>query len=888
LATLAEAKLERLLYLRDLQRRASQVKHDVARYYDDPLGFAADCIDWRGEGLTAYQQEVIGELPTRKREAVRGPHGLGKALLLSMRIPTPSGWSTISDLRPGDEVFDEHGKPCRVVAKSPVWHGDTYEVEFADGSVITAHGEHEWNAVDVYDRPKGVADWRQHWTATKVVTTERMFRTLKSPGGQLRWRIPAAGALELPEADLPVDPYLFGYWLGDGHSDSARVTVHSEDWPSLREQIARAGYHHGALTAHKAHPETMAVCISTQPVHRGGAQRDTLAARLRTLGVLSNKHIPALYQRASVAQRIEVVRGLWDSDGYRQAGGCDEITLTRQTLADDVAELLRSLGLVVRVAESDSKIYGRVVGRRWRIAARFDFNPYHLHRYDWQPRGTQASRHTQRTITDIRKVADEPTQCIEVDSTSHLYLAGESMIPTHNSTIAAVTLLWFALTSDAAGVDWKAITTAGSWRQLTAYLWPEIHKWAGRVRWERVRDTPFSRAELLNLNLHLSHGAATAAACSNPALIEGAHADRLLFIYDESKAIPAGTFDACEGAFSGTGEALALALSTPGDPSGRFYDIHARRPGYEDWYARHVTLGEAMACGRISADWAEQRRKQWGEDSAVYVNRVLGDFHAGDEDTVIPLRWVEAANERWLSWHDSGRPDLPGPHVDGVDVARSGEDKTVIAIRRGPVVTELRRSSKEDTMQTTGRVKGHLDTDPLATAMVDVIGIGAGVLDRLREMGCRAEAFVASAGTKNRDSTGELGFANVRSAALWLMRELLDPSAGPDVALPVDDELLGDLTAPKWKILSGGKIQVESKDDIRKRIGRSTDAGDGVVQSFWQEGFGASAWIDWARDKAAEATGHAIAPEPAVTPEPESPEDARQRARHAAFLAASR
>lgn len=468
------------------------------------------------------------------------------------------------------------------------------------------------------------------------------------------------------------------------------------------------------------------------------------------------------------------------------------------------------------------------------------------------------------------------------------------------TTLMSVVLLWFALTSDAAGVDWKAVTTAGSWRQLTNYLWPEIHKWAGRVRWEKVRDKPFSRGELLNLNLHLAHGQATAAACSNPALIEGAHADRLLFIYDEGKAIPAGTFDACEGAFSGTGEALALVASTPGDPSGRFYDIHARRPGYEDWHARHVTLAEAIASGRISQAWAEQRRRQWGEDSAVYANRVLGDFHSADEDTVIPLRWLEAANERWLEWDEAGRPDLPGPHVDGVDVARSGEDKTVIAIRRGPVVAELRRSSKEDTMQTVGRVKGHLDSDPLATAMVDVIGIGAGVLDRLREQGCRAEAFNASAGTRNKDATGELGFANVRSAALWLVRELLDPSAAPDMALPPDDELTGDLTAPKWKILSGGKIQVESKDDIRKRIGRSTDAGDATVQAFWEEGFGAAAWIEWARRKAEEAASGAAAPpepralngrapEPQEAPAGEAPvlsdADRRRQARNEALRA---
>jgi hypothetical protein len=328
------------------------------------------------------------------------------------------------------------------------------------------------------------------------------------------------------------------------------------------------------------------------------------------------------------------------------------------------------------------------------------------------------------------------------------------------STIASVTLLWFALTRDAAGVDWKAVATAGAWRQLINYLFPEVHKWAGRLRWEKVRDRPFSKAELLNLNLRLAHGAAFAAACTNPALIEGAHADSLLFIYDEAKAIPAGTFDACEGAFSGTGEALSLALSTPGSPSGRFYDIHARRPGYEDWFPRHVTLDEAIDAGRISETWADQRARQWGDSSAIFQNRVLGEFHAGDEDSVIPLSWAEAAVERWHNQAALGDMDAIRPRTVGVDVARSGEDRTVLAIRNGPVVTELRRSVKEDTMQTVGRVKGILEADPSRTAVVDVIGIGAGVVDRLREQHMKVVAFNAAGKSVAKDSTREFGFTN--------------------------------------------------------------------------------------------------------------------------------
>jgi hypothetical protein len=405
------------------------------------------------------------------------------------------------------------------------------------------------------------------------------------------------------------------------------------------------------------------------------------------------------------------------------------------------------------------------------------------------------------------------------------------------SGIAAIAVHWFALTRDAAGVDWKIPATAGSWHQLTQYLFPEIHKWAGRLKWDKVRDgRPFSRAhELQNLNLRLAHGSAFAGASANAALIEGAHADSLLFLFDEAKAIPSATFDACEGALGGTGEAFALALSTPGAPSGRFYDICKRKPGYEDWHPVHVTLERAIAAGRISEEWAQQRARQWGIASAIYQNRVLGEFYASDEDSVIPLSWAEAAVARWHAWADAGRPASGAaflPRTVGVDVARTGQDRTVLAIRNGPVITELRRSVREDTMATTGRTKAILDADPTRTAVVDVIGIGAGVVDRLREQHAKVVAFNASGASKARDSTREFRFVNKRSEAWWTLRQALDPSGDPDICLPDDEMLLGDLSAPHWSVTSGGRIQVEGKDDIRKRLGRSTDDGDAVVMAY--------------------------------------------------------
>lgn len=419
------------------------------------------------------------------------------------------------------------------------------------------------------------------------------------------------------------------------------------------------------------------------------------------------------------------------------------------------------------------------------------------------------------------------------------------------TALAALLVLWFASTREAAGVDWKVPTTASAWRHLSLYLWPEIHKWAQRVKWHRLGlRVPRGRDELMNLQLRLSFGAASAVASSDPVNIEGAHADSLLYLLDEGKAIPAGTWDAVEGAFAGgrsdgLPEAFALAVSTPGAPAGRFYDIHARKPGLEDWWVRHVTVDEAVAAGRVSQEWVDQRARQWLVDSAVYQNRVLGEFAASDSDAVVPLAWVEAAVERWHAWVDAGRPVVEsGRQVLGVDVARSGADKTVFAFRAGDVVTGLVEHAKRDTMAVTGLVQAALTaagswfgTTGVPTPVVDTVGVGAGVYDRLRELGYRVMPFTGSAGTKVRDSSAQFGFTNVRSAALWTVREALDPAGDSQVALPPDDMLLGDLTAPRWSITTGvpPKIRVEAKEDVAARLGRSPDWGDAVAMALFAD-----------------------------------------------------
>lgn len=437
------------------------------------------------------------------------------------------------------------------------------------------------------------------------------------------------------------------------------------------------------------------------------------------------------------------------------------------------------------------------------------------------------------------------------------------------STTMALLVWWFATTRELAGIDWKIITTASSWKQLNDFLWPEIHKWAKFINWERLGITPPQEGQdLLGLALKWEWGAASAAASSDPAKMEGAHATHLMYILDEAKAIGPGTWDAIEGAFStedldgfdaGDGEGengneegegqeedtrpqikniLAVAMSTPGPATGRFYSIGTHKPGFEDWTVRKVSKDEVIQAGRMSPKWAEQRRKQWGEGSSVYQMRVLGEFFLDDPDALIPLSWVEAAQARWEVWKAAGRPALEGAKWLGVDVAGGGADHTVMARRTGVHITRLEYPSATDLMRIAkeiARIRGY-------RYVIDTLGVGQGVTSKLKEMyedrkaDNKPIAFVGAASTSLMNSTREYGFTNSRSAAWWMVREALDPQNDTGAMLPPDPELVADLTAPTWTISQTGKpplIKVEPKDKVKLKLGRSPDFGDAVAMAYW-------------------------------------------------------
>jgi len=207
-----------------------------------------------------------------------------------------------------------------------------------------------------------------------------------------------------------------------------------------------------------------------------------------------------------------------------------------------------------------------------------------------------------------------------------------------------------------------------------------------------------------------------------------------------------------------------------------------------------------------------------------------GDWQAGQVDDayqVIPTAWIKAAMARWS---EAGRPALGGlKPIVGVDVARGGDDQTVLAARYGNWYDHLQKHPGRTTPD--GQSVAALIALALAdggTANVDVIGVGASAYDIARMQGLSVEPVNFAAGSDKTDKSGQLGFLNKRAECYWRMREALDPDGGQDLALAPDSELLGDLKAPRWSMQAKG-VKVEKKVDIKKRLGRSPDCGDAVV-----------------------------------------------------------
>lgn len=389
--------------------------------------------------------------------------------------------------------------------------------------------------------------------------------------------------------------------------------------------------------------------------------------------------------------------------------------------------------------------------------------------------------------------------------------------------------------------DFFVVTTAPTWAQIRAILW----RYIGQMH--TANDLPgyvTQQAEWKIGDELVAYGRKPAD--SNDQGMQGLHARRgVIAVIDEASGVDEQIWNAVDS-LATTPESRIIALGNPDSQGSRFHRVCTSEPGWHRikvssfdtpaWTGEDVP--DAILRGLVSREWVEDKALRWGENSTLYRVKVLGEF-ADDVDGLIPYSWVSAAQQRWQDYMDALAPgtEPPGRSVFGVDVATTGDDVTCIARKQGPLVYPLERwATNAGPIEVAELVRARLHEHPKSEAIVDAIGEGKGTYEALRRWQCQAHPFVASAGTKVKDSSGTQTPRNLRSLAWWTMREALDPRLGATLCLPPDDDLAAELTAPRYELLAGAKIAVESKDGCRKRLGRSTDAADAVVQAVYGDG----------------------------------------------------
>src|SRR5215472_73375 len=418
-------------------------------------------------------------------------------------------------------------------------------------------------------------------------------------------------------------------------------------------------------------------------------------------------------------------------------------------------------------------------------------------------------------VTEALGATPEPWQAEALrEIAGHDRVAIRSGHGVGKSAMLAWLILWWLLTRAPA----RVAATAPTAHQLRDVLWGEIGKWHRRLK-QPFRDWLQVQAERVTLASapDLSFAVARTARKEEPEAFQGHHSEHMLFIVDEASGVPNIIFEVGEGSMSTAGAKTVLA-GNPTQIRGYFYDaFHAQRAS---WRTMRVACGDS---GQVAAEYATRQAASYGVASNVYRVRVLGEFPLSAEDGVIRLDLCEAA---------VGRDIEAGPKTKvtwGLDVARFGDDRTALVKRRGAIVAEKATVWRgKDTMQTVGLVKQQYDgcspDDRPDVICVDVIGLGAGVVDRLREL----ELPVVGINVAEMPGLDEQ-YLRLRDELWFMARKWFEDRA---CSMPEDEDLIADLTSPKFTVTSSGKIKVESKAEMKARGVVSPDLGDAFCLTF--------------------------------------------------------
>ena len=421
-------------------------------------------------------------------------------------------------------------------------------------------------------------------------------------------------------------------------------------------------------------------------------------------------------------------------------------------------------------------------------------------------------------VENVLKVKPDPWQAelMEQVAQGTRKISVRSGHGTGKSTVASWTILWYFLTKHPC----KIVLTAPTSSQLFDALFSEVKSWVKKLpdALQNLLEVTSDRIVLIPAPQDKFISVRTSRA-EVPEAMAGIHSANVLLVVDEASGIPEQVFEAAAGSMSAE-SACTIMLGNPVRTSGTFYESHHRLKS--EWYTMHVSCVDSP---RVSKEFVKEMAIRYGEDSSAFNVRVLGEFPKTDDETIISLSLVEDAQVRDVQMSEFT------PKIWGLDVARFGTDHSVLAERQGTIVNFIESWKGKDLMQLTGLVHAKYNeitpSQQPVEILVDSIGLGSGVVDRLKELGLPVRGINVAESPSMRNQ-----YVNLRAELWFRMKEWLEAR---DCKLPKDEQLFSELVAPRYSFTSVGKLKVESKQEMKKRGLPSPDRADAVILTLASE-----------------------------------------------------
>lgn len=803
------------------------------RFYDDPLGFVMFAYPWKtdkslqlvklpekyrerfpdyefGPDLWACEfLEELGEEVKKRgfngrdpvapiREAVASGHGIGKGHRLDIQVDTPNGRAVWGDLKPGNIVFGENGEPVLIKAIN-MFNAPFYRVKFDDRSYCDVSSGHLWKVKGRQERRKGLDQWR---TMETIQILEAGVKRPNGVSGARQWELPVQGAAQFEEREIDLHPYFVGLWLGDGIKGHP---AYAKPYPEIKERLIGFGYKISSSQDNLIHRLLSVSQLLVDPVFSCYSHE---------------RYIPDDYKYNTIENRLELFRGLCDSDGEIHASGSIGYSTSSRKLAADVVWLARSLGCKAMIQPTIKQpFYKDKQGQRidckdsYRVTINAPFNPFTIKRRKEKYKPSEP-RYLKRWIDSIEYIGEKDGMCIEVDSKDGMYLAND-FIPTHNSTIVA----WL--------VDWIMSTRPFCIGTITASTAPQLQTktWAQIAKWTKICITGhWFEISSGKGNMKMWHKQnPTSWFCSgqtckeeNSEAFAGQHAanSTSFYIFDESSRVPDAIKEVAEGGLT-DGEPMMFAFGNPTRNSGWFYDcFHSMR---HRWIIRKIDSRRVQITNKSQiAEWLEDQGEE-GENSDFFKVRVRGEFPAMSINQLISRDLAELAARRRIAYHQFEF----APVIIGVDCAWEGDDMTVVMMRQGNASQLLGKWQNIDDMVLGSMINQWIDEYDADATFIDQAW-GSGVISYLRHVD---QAPIPI----NFGSNALNPIYKFKRTEMWCEMALWLTEGG---VIPNNPRLIDDLCAPDIIPLSNGQKMLEKKKDMKARGLPSPDFGDSLALTF--------------------------------------------------------